>query len=84
MTTYIFVLLGIIIVLLVAVLMKRPTIDISALREDNARLRERLANANWKIWCATLCHQKHMRFNAYWKRVCDRTVLSDCHIRRGI
>ena len=43
MTTYIFVLLGIIIVLLVAVLMKRPTIDISALREDNARLRERLA-----------------------------------------
>lgn len=43
MTTYIFVLLGIIIVLLVAILMKRPTIDISALREDNARLRERLA-----------------------------------------
>jgi DNA recombination protein RmuC len=43
MTTYIFVLLGIIIVLLVAVLMKRPMIDISALREDNARLRERLA-----------------------------------------
>lgn len=43
MTTYIFVLLGIIIVLLIAVLMKRPTIDISALREDNARLRERLA-----------------------------------------
>ncbi|MBR2412790.1 MAG: DNA recombination protein RmuC [Alphaproteobacteria bacterium] len=43
MTTYIFVLLGIIIVLLVAILMRRPTIDISALREDNARLRERLA-----------------------------------------
>ncbi len=43
MTTYIFVLLGIIIVLLIAVLMKRPMIDISALREDNARLRERLA-----------------------------------------
>ena len=43
MTTYIFVLLGIIIVLLVAVLMRRPTVDISALREDNARLRERLA-----------------------------------------
>ena len=29
--------------MLVAILMKRPTIDISALREDNARLRERLA-----------------------------------------
>ena len=43
MTTYIFVLLGIIIVLLVAILMRRPTVDISALREDNARLRERLA-----------------------------------------
>lgn len=43
MTTYIFVLLGIIIVLLLAILMRRPTVDISALREDNARLRERLA-----------------------------------------
>lgn len=43
MTTYIFVLLFIIIVLLLAVLMRRPTVDISALREDNARLRERLA-----------------------------------------
>lgn len=43
MTTYIFVLLGIIIVLLVALLMRRPTVDISGLREDNARLRERLA-----------------------------------------
>ncbi len=43
MTTYIFVLLFVIIVLLVAVLMRRPTVDISALREDNARLRERLA-----------------------------------------
>lgn len=43
MTTYIFVLLAIIIVLLIALLMRRPTIDISALREDNARLRERLA-----------------------------------------
>ena len=43
MTTYIFVLLGIIIVLLVAILLRKPTIDISALREDNARLRERLA-----------------------------------------
>ncbi len=43
MTTYIFVLLFIIIVLLLMVLMRRPTVDISALREDNARLRERLA-----------------------------------------
>lgn len=43
MTTYIFVLLGIIIVLLIALLIRRPTVDISALREDNARLRERLA-----------------------------------------
>ena len=43
MTTYIFVLLFIIIVLLVAILFRRPTVDISALREDNARLRERLA-----------------------------------------
>ncbi|MBQ8294312.1 MAG: DNA recombination protein RmuC [Alphaproteobacteria bacterium] len=43
MTTYIFVLLFIIIILLLAILMRRPTVDISALREDNARLRERLA-----------------------------------------
>ncbi len=43
MTTFIFVLLFIIIVLLIAILMRRPTVDISALREDNARLRERLA-----------------------------------------
>ncbi len=43
MTTYIFVLLGIIIILLLAILMRRPVVDISALREDNARLRERLA-----------------------------------------
>ena len=43
MTTYIFVLLGIIIILLIALLIRRPTVDISALREDNARLRERLA-----------------------------------------
>ena len=43
MTTYIFLLLFIIIGLLVAILMRRPTVDISALREDNARLRERLA-----------------------------------------
>ncbi len=43
MTTYIFVLLGIIILLLLAILMRRPVVDISALREDNARLREKLA-----------------------------------------
>lgn len=43
MTTYIFVLLGIIIVLLVVILMRKPALDISPLREDNARLRERLA-----------------------------------------
>ena len=43
MTTYIFVLLGIIIVLLVAILLRKPAIDISPLREDNIRLRERLA-----------------------------------------
>lgn len=43
MTTYIFLLLFIIIGLLIAILMRRPTVDISALREDNARLRERLA-----------------------------------------
>ncbi len=43
MTTYIFVLLFVIIILLVAILIRRPVVDISALREDNARLRERLA-----------------------------------------
>ena len=43
MTTYIFLLLGIIIVLLVAVLLRKPTVDISVLREDNIRLREKLA-----------------------------------------
>lgn len=43
MTTYIFIMLMVIIVLLVAVLMRKPMVDISALREDNARLRERLA-----------------------------------------
>ncbi len=43
MTTYIFVLLTIIIVLLIAILMRKPVFDISGLREDNARLRERLA-----------------------------------------
>lgn len=43
MTTYIFVLLFIIIVLLLVLLMRKPTVDVSGLREDNARLRERLA-----------------------------------------
>ena len=43
MTTYIFVLLAIIIVLLIALLLRKPVFDISGLREDNARLRERLA-----------------------------------------
>ncbi len=43
MTTYILVLLGRIIVLLIAILMRKPTVDISALREDNIRLREKLA-----------------------------------------
>ena len=43
MTTYIFVLLGIIIVLLLVLLARKPTVDISALREDNIRLREKLA-----------------------------------------
>ena len=43
MTTYIFVLLFIIIILLLALLVRRPVIDIGALREDNARLREKLA-----------------------------------------
>ena len=43
MTTYIFVLLFVIIVLLIVLLMRRPSVDISGLREDNARLRERLA-----------------------------------------
>lgn len=43
MTTYIFILLGIIILLLLIVLMRKPTVDISTLREDNIRLREKLA-----------------------------------------
>ena len=43
MTTYIFVLLFVIIALLIAILMRRPTVDMSPLREDNTRLRERLA-----------------------------------------
>ncbi|MBR2011921.1 MAG: DNA recombination protein RmuC [Alphaproteobacteria bacterium] len=43
MTTYIFIMLAVIIVLLMVLLVRKPTIDISALREDNIRLRERLA-----------------------------------------
>ncbi len=44
MTTYILILLlVVIIVMLLVLLMRRPVVDISALREDNARLRERLA-----------------------------------------
>ena len=43
MTTYIFIMLAVIIILLMVLLVRKPTIDISALREDNARLRERLA-----------------------------------------
>ena len=43
MTTYILVLLILIAFMLLILLFRRPTVDISALREDNARLRERLA-----------------------------------------
>lgn len=43
MTTYILVLLILIAFMLLMLLFRRPTVDISALREDNARLRERLA-----------------------------------------
>ena len=43
MTTYILVLLILIAVMLMVLLFRRPTIDISGLREDNARLREHLA-----------------------------------------
>lgn len=43
MTTYIFILLFLIIILLLILLYRKPRIDISALQEDNARLRERLA-----------------------------------------
>ena len=43
MTTYILILLVVIVMMQIALLMRRPTVDISALREDNARLRERLA-----------------------------------------
>lgn len=43
MTTYILMLLVVIIFLLLVVIFKKPHVDISVLREDNARLRERLA-----------------------------------------
>lgn len=43
MTTYILILLVVIIIMLMALLMRPARVDISALREDNARLRERLA-----------------------------------------
>ena len=43
MTTYIFATLAIIVFLLLVLIFRKPNIDISALREDNARLRERLA-----------------------------------------
>jgi len=43
MTTYILILLGIIVFLLLVLVFRKPNVDISALREDNARLRERLA-----------------------------------------
>jgi len=43
MTTYILALLVVITVLLLVLIFRKPTIDISSLKEDNARLRERLA-----------------------------------------
>ena len=43
MTTYIFATLTIIVLLLLVLVFRKPTVDISALREDNARLRERLS-----------------------------------------
>ena len=43
MTTYILLLLIIVILLLFVLIFRKPSVDISALREDNARLRERLA-----------------------------------------
>ena len=43
MATYIFGLLIFILVLLLILVFRKPTVDISSLREDNARLRERLA-----------------------------------------
>lgn len=43
MTTYILLLLIIVIGLLIVLIFRKPSVDISSLREDNARLRERLA-----------------------------------------
>ncbi len=43
MTTYILILLSIIVFLLLVLIFRKPSVDISGLREDNARLRERLA-----------------------------------------
>lgn len=43
MTTYIFIMLALIIIMLLVLLMRPARVDITALREDNARLRERLA-----------------------------------------
>ena len=43
MTTYILMLLVLIVVLLVVLIFRKPNLDLSSLREDNARLRERLA-----------------------------------------
>ena len=43
MTTYILIMLGLIIFMLGILLFRRERVDISTLREDNARLRERLA-----------------------------------------
>lgn len=43
MTTYILLLLGIIVVLLLVLVFRKQTVDISSLHEDNTRLRERLS-----------------------------------------
>lgn len=43
MTTYILALLILIAVMILVLLFRRPTVDISGLREDNVRLRERLS-----------------------------------------
>lgn len=43
MTTYILMLLVLIVVLLIVLIFRKPNLDLSSLREDNARLRERLA-----------------------------------------
>lgn len=43
MTTYILILLVLIVALLIVLIFRKPNLDLSSLREDNARLRERLA-----------------------------------------